>query len=109
MIINAMKERSEVQFCSQNLQSSFDAIIETDKDECKCGNSRKLARLLGYQKYRNFERLIDNITPFMQKEKGMDLKELIVPIDEMAQPYNSGYRNVWSYHSRCQLSSVTDR
>lgn len=68
-----------------NLQSPFDAIKETDNEGREWWNSRKLARLLGYQKYWNFERLIDKVTPFLQKEKGLDLKEHIVPIDEMAQ------------------------
>jgi hypothetical protein len=68
-----------------NLQSPFDAIKETDNEGREWWNSRKLARLLGYQKYWNFERLIDKVAPFLQKEKGLDLKEHIVPIDEMAQ------------------------
>lgn len=79
-----------------NLLSPFDAIKETDKEGREWWNSRKLARLLGYQKYWNFERLIDKVTPFLQKEKGVDLKEHIVSIDEMAQLHNSGYRNVTS-------------
>ncbi len=79
-----------------NLQSPFDAIKETDNEGREWWNSRKLARLLGYQKYWNFERLIDKVTTFLQKEKGLDLKEHIVPIDEMAQLHNSGYRNVTS-------------
>lgn len=79
-----------------NLQSPFDAIKEKDKEGHEWWNSRKLARLLGYQKYWNFERLIDKVTPFLQKEKGLNLEEHIVPIDEMTQLHNSGYRSVTS-------------
>lgn len=102
-----MKERSEVQFNPQNLQSPFDAIKKTDKYGREWWNTRKLARGLGYQKYWNFERQTDKVALFLQKEKGMNLREHIVPIDEMAQLHNSGYRSVWSYHSQCQLSSET--
>ncbi|MBP5722517.1 MAG: virulence RhuM family protein [Bacteroidales bacterium] len=69
----------------QELQSPFDAIKQTDKDGKEWWNSRKLARVLGYQKYWNFERLIEKITLFLQKEKGLDLKEHILEIEEMAQ------------------------
>ena len=72
-------------FDPQELQSPFDAIKQTDKDGKEWWNSRKLARVLGYQKYWNFERLIEKITLFLQKEKGLDLKEHIVEIEEMAQ------------------------
>lgn len=43
----------------QEMQSSFDAIKETDGEGREWWNSRKLARLLGYQKYWNFDRLMD--------------------------------------------------
>ena len=80
----------------EELQSPFETIKETDSEGREWWNSRKLARLLGYQKYWNFERLINKVTPFLQKEKGLDLKEHIVEIEEMAQLHNSGYRKVTS-------------
>jgi hypothetical protein len=80
----------------EELQSPFEAIKETDSEGREWWNSRKLARLLGYQKYWNFERLINKVTPFLQKEKGLDLKEYFVEIEEMAQLHNSGYRKVTS-------------
>ena len=83
-------------FDPKEMQSPFDAIKQTDSDGKEWWNSRKLAQLLGYQKYWNFERLIMKITPFLQKEKGLDLKEHIVEIEEMAQLHNSGYRKVTS-------------
>lgn len=83
-------------FNPQELQPPFEAIKETDNEGREWWNSRKLARLLGYQKYWNFERLINKVTPFLQKEKGLDLKEHVVEVDEMAQLHNSGYRKVTS-------------
>ena len=83
-LINTMKKNQNL-FDPQELQSPFDSIKQTDKDGKEWLNSRKLARVLGYQKYWNFERLIEKITPFLQKEKGLDLKEHIVEIEEMAQ------------------------
>ena len=83
-------------FQPQELQSAFDSIKESDNNGLEWWNSRKLALLLGYQKYWNFERLIDKVSLFLQKEKGLDLKEHIVEIEEMAQLHNSGYRKVKS-------------
>ena len=91
----AMQDNTEL-FQPQELQSPFETIKETDSEGREWWNSRKLARLLGYQKYWNFERLITKVTPFLQKEKGLDLKEHIVEIEEMAQLHNSGYRKVTS-------------
>ena len=90
-----MQDNTEL-FQPQELKSPFEAIKETDREGHEWWNSRKLARLLGYQKYWNFERLITKVTPFLQKEKGLDLKEHIVEIEEMAQLHNSGYRKVTS-------------
>ena len=90
-----MQDNTEL-FQPQELQSPFETTKETDSEGREWWNSRKLARLLGYQKYWNFERLINKVTPFLQKEKGLDLKEHIVEIEEMAQLHNSGYRKVTS-------------
>ncbi|MBR5634207.1 MAG: virulence RhuM family protein [Prevotella sp.] len=65
--------------------SPFDSIKETDKEGREWWNSRKLAKLLGYQKYWNFERLMDKVTPFLQKEKGLELRDHVVEIEEMTQ------------------------
>ena len=51
---------------------------------------------MGYQKYWNFERLMDKVATFLQQEKGLDLKEHMVEIEEMAQLNNGGYRQVKS-------------
>ncbi len=69
-------------FSPEEMQSPFDAIKETDGEGREWWNSRKLARLMGYQK--------------LQQEKGLDLKEHMVEIEEMAQLNNGGYRQVKS-------------
>ena len=90
-----MQDNTEL-FHPQELQSPFETIKEIDSNGREWWNSRKLAQLLGYQKYWNFERIINKVTPFLQKEKGLDLKEHIVKIEEMVQLHNSGYRKVTS-------------
>ncbi|MBQ9671561.1 MAG: virulence RhuM family protein [Prevotella sp.] len=67
------------------MQSPFDSIKEVDSEGREWWNSRRLARLMGYQKYWNFERLMDKVTSFLQQEKGLDLKEHMVEIEEMAK------------------------
>ena len=83
-------------FSAEEMQSPFEAIKETDGEGREWWNSRKLARLLGYQKYWNFERLMDKVSAFLQREKGQDLKEHMVEITEMAQLNNGGWRQVKS-------------
>ena len=83
-------------FSPEEMQSPFEAIKETDGEGREWWNSRKLARLMGYQKYWNFERLMDKVSSFLQQEKGLDLKEHMVEIEEMAQLNNGGYRQVKS-------------
>ena len=86
----------ETLFEPEELQSPFDAIKEVDSEGREWWNSRKLARLMGYQKYWNFERLMEKVATFLQQEKGLDLKEHMVEIEEMAQLNNGGYRQVKS-------------
>ena len=83
-------------FSPEEMQSPFEAIKETDAEGREWWNSRKLARLMGYQKYWNFERLMDKVATFLQQEKGLDLKEHMVEIEEMAQLNNGGWRQVKS-------------
>jgi len=83
-------------FSPEEMRSPFEAIKETDDGGREWWNSRKLARLLGYQKYWNFERLMDKVATFLQQEKGLDLKEHMVEIEEMAQLNNGGWRQVKS-------------
>ena len=83
-------------FSPEEIQSPFDAIKDTDAEGREWWNSRKLARLLGYLKYWNFERLMDKVATILQQEKGLDLKEHMVEIEEMAQLNNGGWRQVKS-------------
>ena len=80
----------------EEMLSPFEAIKEVDGEGREWWNSRKLARLLGYQKYWNFERLMDKAAAFLQQEKGLDLKEHMVETTEMAQLNNGGWREVTS-------------
>jgi len=80
----------------EEMQSPFDSIKEVDAEGREWWNSRKLARLMGYMKYWNFERLMDKVATFLQQEKGLDLKEHMVEIEEMARLNNGGYREVKS-------------
>ena len=91
-----MKQNKTTLFAPQEMLSPFDAIKETDGEGREWWNSRKLARLLGYQKYWNFERLMDKVAPFLQKEKGLNLDEHMMEIEEMAQLGMGTARNVKS-------------
>ena len=84
-------------FNPEEMQSPFDSIKEVDAELREWWNSRKLARLMGYMKYWNFERLMDKVATFLQQEKGLDLKKHMVEIEEMAQLNNGGYRQVTSF------------
>jgi hypothetical protein len=84
-------------FSPEEMQSPFESIKETDAEGREWWNSRKLARLLGYQKYWNFERLMDKVATFLQQEKGLELKEHMVEIEEMAKLGSGTTRQVKSY------------
>ena len=84
-------------FSPEEMQSPFEAIKETDGEGREWWNSRKLARLMGYQKYWNFERLMDKVSSFLQQEKGLVLKEHMVEIEEMTQLGSGTVRNVKSF------------
>lgn len=83
-------------FSPSEMQNPFEAIKEVDAEGREWWNSRRLARLMGYIKYWNFERLMDKVATFLQREKGLDLKDHMVEIEEMAQLNNGGWRQVKS-------------
>ena len=83
-------------FSPEEMLSPFESIKETDAEGREWWNSRKFARLMGYEKYWNFERLMDKVASFLQQEKGLDLKEHMMEIEEMAQLNNGGWRQVKS-------------
>ena len=102
-----MQNRTEL-FSAEEMLSPFEVIKETDGEGREWWNSRKLARVLGYQKYWNFERLMDKVAVFLQQDKGQDLKEHMVEIEEMAQLNNGGYRQVKSIKlSRTACVAIT--
>ena len=84
-------------FEPEDMQSPFEAIKETDNEGREWWNSRKLARLMGYQKYWNFERLMEKVAKFLTQEKKLDLKDHMIEIEEMAQLNNGGWRQVKSF------------
>lgn len=90
-------EHSELPFSPEDMLSPFDALKEVDDEGREWWNSRKLARLFGYQKYWNFERLMEKTAEFLQVDKGLDLKEHLVEFEEMAQLNNGGWRQVKSF------------
>ena len=95
-------------FSPEEMQNPFDAIRETDAEGREWWNSRRLARLMGYMKYWNFERLMDKVATFLQQEKGLDLKEHMVEIEELAQLNNGGWRQVKSIKlSRTACIAIT--
>jgi hypothetical protein len=103
-----MNEEIEM-FSPDEMQSPFESIKEVDAEGCEWWNSRKLARLMGYQKYWNFERLMDKVAVFLQQEKGLDLKEHMVEIEEMAQLGSGTVRSVKSYklsRTACMAISI---
>lgn len=93
--MNKIEDNNEL-FSPEEIQSPFDVIKEVDGEGCEWWNSRKLARLMGYLKYWNFERLMDKVANFLQQEKGLEPKVHMVEIEEMSQLNNGGWRQVKS-------------
>ena len=96
-------------FSPEEMQSPFESIKEVDAEKREWWNSRKLAKLMGYQKYWNFERLMDKVATFLQQEKGLDLKEHMVEIEEMAQLGSGTFRRVKSFklsRTACMAISI---
>ena len=77
------------------LQSPFEQLREIDADGKEWWNSRKLARVMGYGKYWNFERVIAKAQAWTS-QKGYHLGEHFVEITEMAELGNAAVREVTS-------------
>ncbi|MBP5333368.1 MAG: virulence RhuM family protein [Bacteroidales bacterium] len=90
-------DNPELPFTPEEILSPFDSIKEVDDSGREWWNSRKLANLIGYQKYWNFERLMEKAAGFLQADKGLDLNEHMVEFEEMAQLNNGGWRQVRSF------------
>ena len=59
----------------EEMKSPFEVIKQIDKVGNEWWNSRKLAKVMGYTKYWNFERLIDKVAHALQVERGLDRNE----------------------------------
>ena len=77
------------------LQSPFEQLREVDIEDKEWWNSRKLARVMGYGKYWNFERVIAKAQAWTS-HKGYHLGEHFVEFTEMAELGNGAVREVTS-------------
>lgn len=77
------------------LESLFEQLREVDGDGKEWWNSRKLARVMGYGKYWNFERVIAKAQAWTS-QKGYHLREHFVEITEMAELGSGAVREVKS-------------
>ena len=77
------------------LQSPFEQLREVDADGSEWWNSRKLARVMGYGKYWNFERVMAKAQAWTS-QKGYHLGEHFVEFCEMAELGNGAIREVTS-------------
>lgn len=77
------------------LQSPFEQIREIDADGKEWWNSRKLARVMGYGKYWNFERVIAKAEAWTS-QKGYHLGEHFVEITEITELGSGAMREVVS-------------
>lgn len=77
------------------LQSPFEQLREVDGDGKEWWNSRKLARVMGYGKYWNFERVIVKAQAWTS-QKGYPLIEHFCEITEMAELGSGAIRQVTS-------------
>ena len=77
------------------LQSPFEQLREVDADGKEWWNSRKLARVMGYGKYWNFERVIAKAQAWIS-QKGYRLGEHFVEITEIAELGSGAIREVTS-------------
>ena len=76
-------------------QSPFEQLREVDAEGKEWWNSRKLARVMGYGKYWNFERVMAKAQAWVT-QKGYHLGEHFVEFTEMAELGNGGVREVIS-------------
>ncbi len=77
------------------LQSPFEQLREVDSEGKEWWNSRKLARVMGYGKYWNFERVIAKAQAWVT-QKGYHLKEHFVEFIELAELGCGAVREVTS-------------
>ena len=77
------------------LQSPFEQLREVDAGGKEWWNSRMLARVMGYGKYWNFERVMAKAQAWVT-QKGYHLGEHFVEFTEMAELGSGAVREVTS-------------
>ena len=88
------------------LKSPFEQLREVDAEGREWWNSRKLARVMGYGKYWNFERVMDKAMAWTT-QKGYSITEHFREIREMAELGSGAVREVTSVMlSRAACTSV---
>lgn len=102
-----MSDRTQSPDTIPELQSPFCQLREVDADGKEWWNSRKLARVLGYGKYWNFERVVAKAQAWIT-QKGYRLGEHFAEITEMAELGSGAVREVTSIRlSRAACMAVT--
>ena len=92
------------------LQSPFEQLKEIDADGKEWWNSRKLARVMGYGKYWNFERVKAKAQAWTS-QKGYHLGDHFVEITEMAELGSGAVREVTSIclsRAACMAVAMND-
>ena len=90
------------------LQSPFEQLREVDANGKEWWNSRKLARVMGYGKYWNFERVMAKAQAWVT-QKGYSLGEHLVEFTEMAELGSGAGRSVTSIklsRAACMASAM---
>ena len=103
-----MTKQLEIKNKSENseipiLQSPFEQLKEVDTNGKEWWNSRKLARIMGYGKYWNFERVMAKAQAWIT-QKGYNLSEHFTEFIEMAEIGSGAVREVTSIklsHTAC--------
>ena len=72
-------------FEAEEMPSPFDAIKQVDSSGKTWWNSRKLAKVLGYAKYWNFERLIEKVSASFGHGSGFHLSDHLSDVEEMVR------------------------
>ena len=88
-------------FEAEEMPSPFDAIKQVDASGKAWWNSRKLAKVLGYAKYWNFERLIEKVSVSFGHGSGLHLSDHLSDhlseVEEMVRLGGGTFRKVKSY------------
>lgn len=88
-------------FEAEEMQSPFEAMKQVDASGKAWWNSRKLAKVLGYAKYWNFERLIEKVSTSFGHGSGLHLSDHLSDhlseVEEFVRLGGGTFRKVKSY------------